>query len=81
MWHKVARSSRHDAPAVRRAKARNRVLFYRRYPHGPHPWLTVVFLLLSAGIIMARDLLHGRIGLISPHAKGLCEGFGERLQT
>ena len=79
MWHKVSQSSRREAPAVRCAKARNRVLFYRKHPHGPHPWLTAAFVLASAGTIMARDLLRGDIALIRPHVRGLYEGFSERM--
>jgi GT2 family glycosyltransferase len=79
MWHKVSRSSQREAPAVRRAKARNRVLFYRKYRHGPHPGLTAVFVLASATAIAARDLLRGDLDLIRPHARGLYEGFCERL--
>jgi GT2 family glycosyltransferase len=79
MWHKISQSSRREAPAVRRAKARNRVLFYRKYPHGPHPWLTAAFVLVSTAVIMVRDLLGGDVGLIRPHAQGLYEGFAERM--
>jgi GT2 family glycosyltransferase len=79
MWHKVSRSSQREAPAVRQAKARNRALFYRKYRHGPHPVLTAAYVLASAGAIMARDLLRGDIALIGPHARGLYEGFSERL--
>jgi GT2 family glycosyltransferase len=79
MWHKVSQSSRREAAAVRRAKARNRVLFYRKHPHGPHPWLTAAFVLASAGTIMARDLLRGDVALIRPHVQGLYEGFAERM--
>jgi GT2 family glycosyltransferase len=79
MWHKVSRSSQHESGAVRWAKARNRVRFYRKYPHGPHPWLTAAFVLASGASIMARDLLAGRAGLLRPHIQGLYEGFSERL--
>jgi GT2 family glycosyltransferase len=79
MWHKVSQSSQREAPVVRQAKARNRVLFYRKYRHGPHPVLTMAYVLASAGAIMARDLLRGDTGLIGPHARGLYEGFYERL--
>ncbi len=75
MWHKVSQSSSQVKPAVRRLQARNRVLFYRRYPHGPHPWLTAAFVLVTAVVTMARDLLRGRSGLIQPHVQGLYEGF------
>jgi GT2 family glycosyltransferase len=79
MWHKVSQSSYHEAPAVRHAKARNRVLFYRRHPHGPHPWLTATFLLASAGATMTVDLLQGRRELIRPHVLGMYEGLREPL--
>jgi GT2 family glycosyltransferase len=79
MWHKVSQSSRREAAAVSRTRVRNRVLFYRQHPHGPHPWLTTVFLLASTGIIMARDLLRGEFELIRSQGQGLYEGFTERL--
>jgi len=79
MWHKVSRSSSQVKPAVRRLQARNRVFFYRRYPHGPHPWLTAAFVLVTAGATMARDLLRGHGGLIWPHVQGLYEGLTQRV--
>jgi len=81
MWHKVSRSSSQAEPAVRRLQARNRVLFYRRYPHGPHPALTAAFVLVTAGATMVRDLLRGHGGLIWPHVQGLYEGFSQRLSN
>ena len=81
MWHKVSRSSSQVKPAVRRLQARNRVLFYRRYPHGPHPWLTAAFVLITAGATMVRDLLRGHGGLIRPHVQGLYEGLTQRLSN
>jgi GT2 family glycosyltransferase len=79
MWHKISRSSRRAAPEVRRNRARNRVLFYRRHPHGPHPWLTGAFLLASAVTRMAWDLLHGDFAMVRPHVQGLRDGFAKRL--
>jgi GT2 family glycosyltransferase len=77
MWHKVSRSSRHDAPAVRRAKARNRVRFYRKYPHGPSPWLTTAYLGLSCAALLTRDLLRGDLALARAQVRGLFEGFSD----
>lgn len=79
VWHKVSRSAQMDAANIRYLKSKNRALFYRRYPHGPHPWLTAAYLwsntLGSAGL----SLLCGKSRLAFANLRGLYDGYHERL--
>lgn len=73
--HKAATSARRIPVKIKRIKARNRVVFYCRHRHGPHPYLTVVYLFLTALLTLSRDALRGDWNLITAYLKGLSEGI------
>jgi GT2 family glycosyltransferase len=73
--HKHGLSSSKDKPFATRARARSRVRFYKRYRHGPHPWLTYATLLLAGLGRTASFALRGQASLVGPYWKGLWEGW------
>ncbi len=80
VYHKAALSSR-KLVSIYRIRARNRVRFYRRYRHGPHPWLTYLVLGLVAAYRCAVHILSGRVYLVKPYLQGLWEGWHEPLTS
>lgn len=77
VYHKASLSAGKDKAFTRRIRARNRVRFYRRYRHGPHPLLTYLLLGVVALWRSAIDLLRGRGQLVKPYLQGLLEGWRE----
>jgi GT2 family glycosyltransferase len=77
VYHKVSLSTSKEPAAIRRIRARNRVRFYRRHPHGPHPWLTYVAIAVIAAWRIAHDLLRGQHDQIRPYVEGLWQGWRE----
>lgn len=75
IYHKVALSSRPEHVALRRVRVRNRVRFYRRYSHGPHPALTFAALVAQAAVQTARDLAAGQPALVRATALGWQDGL------
>ncbi|PDV98855.1 glycosyltransferase family 2 protein [Candidatus Chloroploca asiatica] len=59
MWHRVSLSANKVKPASRYTFAWGRGRFYRRYPHGRSPTLTLSYLLLSTAVKAGGDLLRG----------------------
>lgn len=80
IYHKAALSANTNKVFLHRIRARNRVRFYRRYRHGPHPWLTYLVLILVALYRSAADILRGRNQLVKAYLEGLWEGWHEPSQ-
>ena len=79
IYHKGSRSSTNIQATTTRTRARNRVFFYRRYPHGPHPSLTFSVLALIAIQRSFTFLIKRRRDLIRPYLEGLWTGWREPL--
>jgi len=73
--HKSATSARRIPVKIRQIKARNRVIFYCRYQHGPHPLFTLLYLFLTALLAIFSDAVHGEWKLIAAYCQGLSEGI------
>lgn len=78
MYHKASLSAKKDKVGILRIRARNRMYFYRKYPHGPHPWFTYVFLALIAVWRVAGYLIRGQQQLILPYLQGLWAGWRQQ---
>jgi GT2 family glycosyltransferase len=81
IYHKAALSTSKNQPFSTQIRARNRILFYRRYRHGPHPFFTYVLLVLVAVWRLIGFLLRGQGDLVKPYLLGLWEGWHEPLST
>lgn len=79
IYHKASRSSNKNPLHIQRIRARNRVRFYRRYRHGPHPWLTFATLAFVALHRSIFNLLGGKGYLVKPYLQGLWEGLHESV--
>jgi len=77
VWHKVARSAEKDALNITYQRAKSRAIFYRRHPHGPHPWLTGAYLWASTLAAATVSALRGDIGLAQMALHGLYDGYHE----
>src|SRR6266545_2070827 len=77
LYHKTSLSAKKDPALICRIRARNRVRFYRRFPHGPHPWLTYLALTLIAIWRLVADVIRGRRDLLKPYLLGLRDGWRE----
>ena len=81
MWHKVSLSAQKDQAHIRYLKSKSRAIFYRRYPHGPHPWLTAAYLWLNTLGTAAVTALRGDVELAKCTVRGLHDGYRERLEA
>jgi GT2 family glycosyltransferase len=81
MWHKVSLSAQKDAANIRYLKSKSRAIFYRRYPHGLHPWLTVAYLWVNTLGTAVTSVLHGDTALAKLTLRGLYDGYRERLEV
>jgi len=77
IYHKAALSADKIKSSIVRTRARNRIRFYRRYPHGPHPWLTYATLAFIAAWRSLSGLLKGNGHLVKQYLQGLWEGWHE----
>lgn len=77
IYHKASLSAANEKILIRRIRARNRVRFYRRFRHGPHPWLTYLVLAAAAVWRSAEDVMLGQSHLLKPYWQGLWEGWRE----
>lgn len=75
IWHKVALTAKKASASARYLRTRDRVIFYQQCPHGPHPVLTSVFLLVDGVKRISLDLIHGQKDLIRPLLRGLYDGY------
>jgi GT2 family glycosyltransferase len=81
MWHKVSLSAQKDPVHIAYLKSKSRATFYRRYPHGPHPWLTAAYLWLNTWGTAAAAALRGQADLARPMVRGLYDGYREALEV
>jgi GT2 family glycosyltransferase len=77
--HKAFQSTRRDPAASIRRQARNRIWFYRRYPHGPHPGLTRLALYGIAYFKVAQYILTNRRAQAQTYLDGFREGWKNPL--
>jgi GT2 family glycosyltransferase len=77
IYHKASLSTGKDRSFSSRIRARNRIRFYRRYRHGPAPWLTSVAIGIMALWKTAGYLVRRQPHLIGPYWQGLREGWRE----
>lgn len=73
--HKCGVSSDLDKINITHIRAKNRMVFYKRYPHGPSVFLTFVFLWLIAIWRSIEFVFHQQSELVKPYLSGLWEGF------
>mgnify|MGYP001110058261 CR=1 FL=1 len=81
VYHKVSKSAKKTESFIHRIRSRNRIRFYRRYKHGPHPWLTIATLIIMAFYRSVMYVLSGRVNLVVPYLSGLWEGWQESPAT
>jgi GT2 family glycosyltransferase len=77
VWHRVSLSANKVLSATSYRSAKSRVMFYRRYRHGPSRLLTDVYLLLGMAFNISRLFLYGNRHLISPYLSGFFEGWNQ----
>jgi GT2 family glycosyltransferase len=77
IYHKANLSTGKDRVSTSRIRARNRVRFYRRYRHGPSPWLTYLVLAIVAVWRVVAYMFTRRRQLVAPYLQGLREGWRE----
>jgi len=73
--HKSESSANLDKKNIIRIRAKNRMIFYKRYPHGPSPFFTYILLWLIAIWRSFQFFFHNQSELIKPYLIGLWEGF------
>lgn len=78
MWHRVSLSARQIPQATRAIAAWGRARFYRQYPHGPFPGLTLMFLLAQAALGAARDYARGDAALARLRWRATLDGYALR---
>ena len=78
MWHRVSLSARQVPQATRAIAAWGRARFYRQYPHGPFPGLTLAFLLAQAALGAARDYARGDAALARLRWRATLDGYALR---
>ncbi len=75
IWHKSGLSASLDLRKIIRIRAKNRMLFYKRYPHGPSIFLTFACIWIIAIWRSIEFFLRRHPELIEPYISGLREGF------
>lgn len=76
IYHKVELSTnKNNRSFITYIQARNRARFYRQHPHGPHPWLTALAIILVTGWHILEAPFAGRVSLLKPYLLGLWEGW------
>ena len=81
MWHKVSLSAQRDSTNVRYLKSKSRAMFYRLHPHGPHPLLTIAWVLTSTMVTTAAHALRGDLPTAQAALRGLYDGYREGLES
>ena len=79
MWHKVSRSTQMNVANTQYLKSKGRAIFYRRYAHGPHPWLTAIYLWISTLGNALVSMLGGHTSQAQMALRGLYDGYREKL--
>jgi len=75
IWHKVSLTAKRASTAARYLRTRDRVIFYRSCPHGPHPLLTDLYLLVNGMKTVVLDVIRGHTDLVCPLVRGLYDGY------
>jgi len=75
LWHKVSQSAKKTHVASRYQQVKNRIAFFRRYPHGPSRALTDLYLFMDALRSVGIDLLSGHRTLATAAWRGLIDGW------
>ena len=75
--HKAQLSSRNDRAGTLKVRTRNRVWFYRRYPHGPFPWLTYLLLWVIAIWKLVGFTARGKPELAQAYWQGFLQGWNQ----
>lgn len=73
--HKASMSSKLVPDKMLYLRERNRSWFYRRYRHGPHPFLTFAALSLGSAKTVLTYLITGKFSQIRPYVKGAIDGL------
>ncbi len=79
IYHKGSVSVKRERPQMIFLRARNRVWFYRRYRHGPHPIFTYIFLLLGSLSKIFTFLITGQFLAIYKYIEGSAIGFLKKV--
>lgn len=79
IFHKASLSVKKQRRLMIYYRARNRSRFYRRYRHGPHPYLTFIALLIGSLMTLGKFFFSGRGDQITPYVKGAWDGFRNEL--
>ena len=77
--HKASLSSKQQGAKVIYFRSRNRVLFYRRFRHGPFPVLTYLLLWIMAFWYTVMNFLKRRKEWNKPYWSGFLQGWHEPL--
>lgn len=75
IYHKVGKSSNKNRQYLIQIRARNRVLFFRKYRHGLHPCFTYILLWILAFWSTIRFLVKGNYGAMYNYWRGFLNGW------
>lgn len=75
IYHKASLSSKKQGDRMVYYRARNRMIFYHRYPHGPFRWLTWLTILVMAVWYSIGHLLKAQSSWLNPYWSGLHDGW------
>lgn len=79
--HKAQLSSKNDRAGTLRVRTRNRVWFYRRYPHGPSFGFTYSVLWIIAIGKLAGYYLRGKTELARSYWEGFLQGWSQPVPS
>lgn len=79
LLHKASLSVKKVQPQMTYLRARNRSRFFRRYPHGPHRFLTWVSLFIGSIIRIFRFIFSNQLDNLKPYIQGFWHGLREPL--
>jgi GT2 family glycosyltransferase len=79
-WHKVSASADKVSADTRYWRTRNRILFYRRFPHYRLAWLMPLFVVLRMATDLARDLIGEHTAHLGPLLRGIRDGLREPVE-
>lgn len=81
IYHKASLSSKKHGDTIIFHRARNKIIFYRRYPHGPFPFLTWTTIFFMACWYSLKSIASGRLKWLKPYWSGLFDGMHAPLPT
>lgn len=79
IFHKGGVSASKNMEKIVNIRARNRFVYYRKYPHGPSKRLTNLVIWLIALWKTCGYFLRGKIHIIKPYLSGLWQGYKEPI--